>query len=116
MFGEGDRVNLTRMGGLGVAVAASLATIATGLAPAVAHTTAPGGSVPPAVTHYTGTRGVARMAAGSAPAVATPRVLPRGARRLPSGHFSPTEAVPGVSAPAAAAASVAASAASAAAT
>jgi hypothetical protein len=111
MFGEGDRVNLTRMGGLGVAVAASLATIATGLAPAVAQATAPGGSAPPAVTHYTGTPGVARMMAGSAPAAATPRVFPRGARRLPSGHFSPTEGVPGASAPAAAPASVAASAA-----
>ena len=109
MFGEGDRVNLTRMGGLGVAVAASLATIATGLAPAVAQATAPGGSAPPTVTHYTGTPGVARMMAGSAPAAATPRVFPRGARRLPSSHFSPTETVPGAAAPAAAPASAAAS-------
>jgi hypothetical protein len=116
MFGEGDRVNLTRMGGLGVAVAASLATIATGLAPAVAQATAPGGSAPPAVTHYTGTPGVARMMAGSAPAAATPRVVPRGARRLPSSHFSPTETVPGAAAPAAAPASAAASVAASAAT
>ncbi len=98
------------MGGLGVAVAASLATIATGLAPTVAQASAPGGSPAPAVTYYTGTPGVARLVPRSAPA-ATPaatsaatRLVPRGARRLPSGTFSATEAVPGGSGSAAASA------------
>ena len=58
---KGDQVNLSRMGGLGVAVAASLATIAAMLAPAVAQASASGGSPSPAVTHYTGTPGVARL-------------------------------------------------------
>jgi hypothetical protein len=95
------------MGGLGVAVAACLATIAAMLAPAVAQASASGGSPSPAVTHYTGTPGVARLVPRHTPAVGAPsamRVVPRGARRLPSGHFSAAEAVPGVSAPASAAA------------
>jgi hypothetical protein len=96
-------VNLARMGGL--AVAASLAMIAAGLAPAVAQVSASGGSPAPAVTHYTGTPGVARLVPRSAPAAGTPSALPpRGARRLPSGHFSATELVPGAPGPAAAAA------------
>jgi hypothetical protein len=107
---KGDQVNLTRMGRLGVAVAASLATIATGLAPAVARSSAPGGSAPPRVTHYTGTPGVAKPVSGNASAAATPsatRVVPKGARRLPSGHFSAAEKVPGAPASASAAAAAA---------
>jgi len=95
-------VNLTRMGGLGVAVAASLATIATGLAPAVAQASVPGGSPTTAVTHHAGTRGVAKLIPRHVPTAATPAAtLPRGARRLPSGHYSATEAVPGAPASAA---------------
>ena len=100
-------MNLSRMGGPGVAVAACLATIAAMLAPAVAQASASGGSPSPAVTHYTGTPGVARLVPRHTPAVGAPsamRVVPRGARRLPSGHFSAAEAVPGASAPASAAA------------
>ena len=103
---KGDQVNLTRVGGLGVAAAASLATIAAMLAPAVAQASASGGSPSPAVTHYTGTPGVARLVPRNKPAAAAPsapRVAPTGARRLPSGHFSAAEAVPGTSASAAAA-------------
>ena len=103
-------MNLSRMGGLVVAVAASLATIATGLAPAVAQASASGGSPALAVTHYTGTPGTARLMPRGAPAAATPstpQVVPRGARRLPSGHFSATEAVPGAPASAGAAAAAA---------
>jgi hypothetical protein len=95
-------VNLTRKGGLGVAVAATLATIATGLAPAVAQASVPGGSPVTAVTYHAGTRGVAKLMPRHVPAAATPAVtLPRGARRLPSGHYSATEAVPGAAASAA---------------
>src|SRR5215469_18294150 len=93
---KGHQVNLTRTGGLAVAAAAALATIAAGLAPAAAQL-APRGSAAPAVTRYNGTRGVthlvprtARHAPGSGPA----RMFPKGARRLPSGHFSALEAVP----------------------
>ena len=103
-------MNLSRMGGLVVAVAASLATIATGLAPAVAQASASGGSPALAVTHYTGTPGTARLMPRGAPAAATPstpQVVPRGARRLPSGHFSATEAVPGAPASPGAAAAAA---------
>jgi hypothetical protein len=105
-------VNLTRIGGLGVAVAAGLATIAAMLAPTAAQASASGGSPAPAVTHYTGTPGVARLVPGSAPTAASSaatRVVPRGARRLPSGHYSATEAMPGASASAAAAATTASS-------
>jgi hypothetical protein len=57
------------------------------------------------VTHYTGTQGVARLVPRKAPAIGTPSALrPRGARRLPSGHYSAAEAVPNAAAPAAAAA------------
>jgi len=98
-------VNLTRRFGLGVAVAASLATIAAGLTPAVAQASAPGSSPAPSVTHYTGTPGVARLVPRTAPAIGAPSALrPRGARRLPSGHFSAAEAVPNAASPAAAAA------------
>jgi hypothetical protein len=109
---KGHQVNLTRMGRLGVAVAAGLAMIASGLAPAVAQTSGLRGSVAPAVTYYTGTPGVARLVPKRAPAVAAPaaRVIPRGARRLPSGVFSVTETVPSAPASAAAAAAVARSA------
>ena len=79
--------------------------IAAGLAPTVAQASASGSSPAPAVTHYTGTPGVARLVPRRTPAVGTPlATVPRGARRLPSGHFSATEAVPGAPAPAAAAA------------
>jgi hypothetical protein len=98
---------LTRMRWLGVAVAASLATIAAGLAPTVAQAAASGSSPNPAVRHYTGTTGVARLVPRRTPAVTTPLVtVPRGARRLPNGHFSATEAAP--SAPTSAAAAAAA--------
>ena len=100
-------MNLTRVGWLGAAVAASLATIAAMLMPAVAQASASGGSPSPAVTHYTGTPGVARLVPRNKPAAAAPsatRVAPSGARRLPSGHFSAAEAVPGASASATAAA------------
>jgi len=100
-------VNLTRVGGLGVAMAASLATIAGMLAPAVAQASASGGGPSPAVTHYTGTPGVARLVPRHKPAVGAPsasRMVTKGIRRLPSGHFSAAEAVPGASAPAPAAA------------
>ena len=87
-------MNLARMGGL--AVAASLATIAAALTPTVAQASASGASPAPAVTHYTGTAGVARLVPRTAPAAGTLSALrPRGARRLPSGHFSATELVPG---------------------
>jgi hypothetical protein len=95
-FGEGVSVNLTRKGGLAVAAAAALATMAAGLAPAAAQL-APRDSAAPAVTHYQGTRGVthlvprsARRAAGSGPA----RMFSKGARHLPGAHFSALEAVP----------------------
>ena len=104
-------MNLTRVGWLGVAVAASLATMTAMIAPAVAQASAPGGSPSPAVTHYTGTTGVARLVPRHTPAAgapSAPRVLPIGARRLPSGHFSAAEAVPGARASASAAAAAAA--------
>ncbi len=98
-------MKLTRMRWLGVAAAASLATIAAGLAPTVAQAAASGSSPNPAVTHYTGTTGVARLVPRRTPTVTTPLVtVPRGVRRLPNGHFSATEAVPQAPAPAAAAA------------
>jgi hypothetical protein len=98
-------VKLTRVGGLGMAVAAGLVTIAAGLVPATAQASAPGGRAVPAVTYHTGTPGVARLVPRGAHAVTSAgnRALPRGARRLPSGAFSATEAVPGSRAPAAAA-------------
>ena len=102
-------MNLTRMGGLGVAAAASLATIATMLAPAVAQASASGGSPAPAVTRYAGTPGLARLVPRHQPAAATPRPqpVPRGARRLPSGHYQAAEAVPGAPASPSAAAATA---------
>src|SRR5215831_14046212 len=93
---KGDQVNLSRTGGLVVAAAAALATIAAGLAPAAAQLAPPGGAAP-AVTHYKGTLGVAhlvprtaRPAPGSGPA----RMIPKGARHLPGVRFSALEAVP----------------------
>ena len=103
-------MNLTRMGWLGVAAAASLATIATGLAPAVAQPSTPRASTPPAVHTYHGTPGLARPVTGTAPAAAkapATRVAHMGVRRLPSGHYKATEAVPRASAAAAAAATAA---------
>src|SRR6185437_473691 len=107
---KGDQVNLTRMGWLGVAAAASLATIATGLAPAVAQPSTPRASTPPAVHTYHGTPGLARPVTGTAPAAAkapATRVAHMGVRRLPSGHYKATEAVPRASAAAAATAATA---------
>jgi len=99
---------LTRMRWLGVAVAASLATIAAGLAPTVAQAAASGSSPNPTDTHYTGTTGVARLVPRRTPALTTPAVTPsRGVRRLPNGHFSAAEAAPSAAAPAAAAAATA---------
>src|SRR5487761_1387300 len=94
---------------LGAAVAASLATTAAGLAPAAVQASAARGGRDggaPAVTYYSGTRGVARLmpAGGPAGGAAGPvRAFPRGARRLPSGRFSPRETVPVATAPATAA-------------
>jgi len=83
----------------GGAVAATLTMIAAGgVAPTVAPASAAAGRTGPAVTqHYTGTRGVARLVPRSArPATEAPaRAFPKGARRLPSGRFSATEAAPG---------------------
>ena len=104
---NGEQLMLTRMRWVIVAVAASLATIAAGLAPTVAQAAASGSSPNPAVTHYTGTTGVARLLPRRKPALTTPLVtMPRGVRRLPNAHFSATEAAP--QAPAAAAAAAAA--------
>src|SRR6516164_4059573 len=93
---KGNQVNLTRKGGLAVATATALATIAAGLAPAAAQL-APRGSAAPVATHYQGTRGVthlvpraARRAPGSGPA----RMFSKAARHLPGAHFSALEAVP----------------------
>ena len=97
----------------GGAVAATLTMIAAGgVAPTVAPASAAAGRTGPAVTqHYTGTRGVARLVPRSArPATEAPaRAFPKGARRLPSGRFSATEAAPGAP-PAAGAAAAAPSA------
>ena len=99
---------LTRMRWLGVAVAASLVTVAAGLAPTVAQAAASGSSPNPTVTHYTGTTGVARLVPRKKPAVTTPLMThPRGVRRLPNGHFSAAEAAPQAPASAAAAAAAA---------
>ena len=110
----GCQVNLTRMGGIGVAVAASLATIAAGLAPAAARAPAPGSRAALAVRYYTGVRGVARLVPrhtrvpGHTPAHGAPaRLIEKGARLLPSGAFSAAEAVPRAPASAAAAAATA---------
>ena len=79
-----------------MAAAAGLAMIAAGLAPAAAaHVTR--GSAAPVVTRYTGTRGVTHLVprtARHAPASGPAQMFPKGARRLPSGHFSKLEAVP----------------------
>ena len=101
---KGDQVNLTRMGWLGVAAAASLATIATGLVPAVAQPSTPRASTPPAVHTYHGTPGLARAGAPAASARRATRAMPKTARRLPSSHYSATEAAPRASAAAATAA------------
>jgi hypothetical protein len=81
----------------GGAVVASLALItAGGVVPTVAQASAARGGAGPVVMHYTGTTGVARLLprnprpANKAPA----RAFPKGARRLPSGRFSATEAIP----------------------
>ncbi len=90
----------------GGAAAATLAMIAAaGLVPTVAQASAARGRAGPAVTHYTGTRGVARLVPRSVrPATSAPaRAFPRGARRLPSGRFSATETMPRSPAPAGAA-------------
>jgi hypothetical protein len=89
---KGHQVKLTRTGGLAVAAAASLATIAAGLAPAAAHVTARG-SVIPAVTHYAGTPGVAHLVPRTARHTGATRMFQRGSR-LPAHTFSATERVP----------------------
>jgi hypothetical protein len=81
----------------GGAVVATMALIAAGgVVPMVAQASAAGGRAGPAVMHYTGTPGVARLLPRTPrPATTAPaRAFPRGARRLPSGQFSATEAVP----------------------
>jgi len=93
---KGHQVNLNRTGGLAVAAAAALATIAAGLAPAAAQL-APRGSAAPAVTRYKGTLGVAHLvprAARPAPGSGPARMFSKGARHLPGSHFSALEAVP----------------------
>ena len=91
-------MNLTRTGGLAAAAAAGLALIAAGLAPAAAAHVTPRGSAAPAVTHYKGTAGVARILPRTARhATGATRMLQRGSRL--SGHtFSPAERVPRASA------------------
>ena len=95
-------MNLTRTGGLAVAAASGLALIAAGLAPAAAAHVTPRASAAPAVTHYTGTTGVARLVPRTARhAAGAARMTLRGVRLLPAHTFSATERVP--HAPAAAA-------------
>lgn len=89
-------MNLTRKGGLAVAAAAALATIAAGLAPAAAQL-APRAGAAPVVTHYKGTRGVAHLVPRTTrhtPRSGPAQLFPKGARRLPGAHFSALEAVP----------------------
>ena len=91
---KGHQVKLTRTGGLAVAAAASLATIAAGLAPAAAHVTARH-SAAAVVTHYTGTRGVAHLVPRTARhTTGAGRQFQRGPRWLPAHAFSATERVP----------------------
>ena len=74
-------MNVSRVGRLGVAAAASLATIAAMLVPTVAQASASGGSPSPAVRHYTGTPGVARLVPRHKPgagASSAPGVVPEG--------------------------------------
>jgi hypothetical protein len=56
---------------------------------------------------YHGTPGLARAGGPAASTRLAPRAFPKTARRLPSGHYSATEAVPSAAAPAAAAATAA---------
>src|SRR5579863_6293006 len=81
----------------GAAVCALAMMAAGGAAPAVAQASAAASRGGLAVTYYPGARGVARLVPRSLrPANAAPvRAFPKGARRLPSGRFSATEAVPG---------------------
>lgn len=89
-------MSLTRIGGLGVAAAASLALSAAMCVPAAAQASAATGSSAPAATYYSGTSGVARLmprtASAPVPSSAA-RVIARGARRLPSA-ISARETVP----------------------
>jgi len=81
----------------GGAVAATLALVtAGGVIPTVAQASPARGHAGPAVTHYTATRGMARLLPRtSRPANPAPvRVFPKGARRLGSDRFSAAEAVP----------------------
>ena len=91
----------------GGAVVASLALItAGGVVPTVAQASAARGGAGPVVMHYTGTTGVARLLPRNCGTrmQAPTRAFPKGARRLPSGRFSATEAVPRTSTTAGAAA------------
>ena len=92
-------MRLSRVGGLGVAAAASLALTAAMFAPAAAQASASTtGSPARAVTYYAGTSGVTRLLPRSAPAAApsaAARPAARAARRLPSGTYSAAETVPG---------------------
>jgi hypothetical protein len=93
---------------LGAAVAASVVTAASGLAQSAGQASVRGSGGASRVTHYSGTRGVARLLPRTAPAggaSATP-LRSRAARSLPSGTFAPRETAP--VAPAAAAATAAA--------
>jgi len=81
----------------GGAVVTTLALItAGGVVPTVARASAAGGRADAAVMHYIGTRGVARLLPRSTRKATPVQALafPKGARRLPSGRFSATEAVP----------------------
>src|SRR5215470_825310 len=81
----------------GGAVAATLALVtAGGVVPTVAQASPARGHAGPAVTHYTATRGVARLLPRtSRPANPAPvRAFPKGARRRASDRFSAAEAVP----------------------
>src|SRR4029079_17656956 len=84
---KGNQVNLSRMGGLVVAV--GLATTAAGWVPTVARASAPVGSPAPAVTNHTGTPGVARLMPRTAPAAGAPSATdPRGSRMSAAGHIA----------------------------
>ena len=77
-------------------VAATSALVTAGLMLPPAQASPVGVGAAAGVTHYAGTRGVARLLPRSVrPAAGDPaRAFPKGARRLSSGRVSATEAIP----------------------